>query len=240
LPQLGSRFEILCAQDMLKTIRKALRSLTLLQELWSESRLVGQGSVGCVFVSGSTAFKVRIVQDELDFYHEVEMQNAFYPNAPKILDFGTQKVGKVCFGCIVMQKIDETLDIYLGKDLTESELNCVVQQLSALLKVANERNLVHGDLAFFNIGVSMRESLPVLEFIDFDDSRETTSFKNLDKLRIASECFSVSRGSAPMRSTNIDFIANHLVRAWFPNKTPKQLHSLWKGMYTKFKQVSCP
>ncbi len=220
---------------MLKTIQTALPKLELMRDLMPAARLVGQGSVGCVFVSGDIACKICIVEHEsLAFYREVEMQEAFYPAAPKVLQFAVQKIGKLLYGCIVMERIDETLDVYLGRQLRIFELECILGQLQSLVDFAQSKNLVHGDLAFFNIGVRHSRGYPELLFIDFDDSATCLTFRNLDKLRIATECFLPSTGTAPMKTTNVDFVVEHLIRKWFPSKNPKQLNTLWKGMYTKF------
>lgn len=252
----------LSKKQRLQIIRRALRKLVCLTS-YDTFKFVAQGSVGAVFeitelssrcCSATSEIKLRVVESydgkrviakiqivtqPEEFEKEVQIQETFAPKSPIVLGHAMEKLGKYTFGVIVMEKLDCTLDAYLGQDLMAEEMAHVVLQLQSMLEFAQSKQLVHGDLALFNIGVRV-SAKPELVFIDFDKSKHCKGFETLDQLRLAAECFRETRSctTQPMQEHNLKFLIDNLVKKWFPKPVCSRINKKWFTEFQKF--TSCP
>ncbi len=227
----------LSKQKRLLITKRALRKLDCLKS-YTALRLVAQGNDGIVFSDdGAVIFKLQILQNEAHFLREVAMQREFAPHSPVILHSCIEKLGAHKFGVVIMEKLDCTLDVYLGSQLSLEELGHITSELAKLLKFSACKRLVHGDLALFNIGVRMKPSLELV-FIDFGMSKDCSGSQLVDQLRIAIECFpqTRSRGTKPVIKLNMQFVLDHLVKFWFPQPVAEELDKQWETEFNKYKK----
>jgi len=129
---------------------------------WYITELLGIGSVGTVFgICESTrgtecaAIKIQFVDDknhEKTIKNESKFQKIAHPYAPKILhecffEIDTQKSYS-----IVMEQLDGEMDKWLTTLKSYKVLDDIFDQIVELLDVIEDKKLIHGDLAWFNMG----------------------------------------------------------------------------------------
>jgi hypothetical protein len=214
--------------------------------------VLGQGSVGTVMLacrkaSQCFAAKLSLVDDDesqMRFEREIEMQKAFYPKAPDIISHCIDVFEKHKIGVIIMELIDRTLDVVLSTKQANRALFRVVADVDDLLRFARSRELVHGDLAFFNMAYVERKEGKELIFIDFDESSNLYErFPVLDAIRLLLELHPSTRSqnTKPITKNNEAFLQKEALLRWRPQVPlewekidTKKLDEIWTAMFCAY------
>jgi tRNA A-37 threonylcarbamoyl transferase component Bud32 len=161
---------------------------------YETKKLLGVGTQGTVLLmcrakSECHAVKLQLVLNRERFERQVRIQAAFVPFAPVVWSSCLERVRNKDVGVIVMEAVTSTLDRVLAKDLTARQMQATVNGLHTMLEFARSRKLVHGDLAFHNIGVVQRRGVNKMVFIDFDRSSDAAyqAYPTLDALHLLGE-----------------------------------------------------
>jgi hypothetical protein len=209
---------------------RALRILQFVPELdcltqWpiKASALLGIGTVGTVFLScrlDGTCAAVKIMEitsaKELKAYEkEVDNQRAFSPWAPEILDECVVKVSKdLYYAAIVMERLGDELDVYLGVKRTKAELESVAEDLEEIFKFMAKQKLTHGDMTLFNLAKRRNGDKKVI-LLDFDRASTSVYAPVVDVLRMQAEIHNpkINPVLKKMVASNVRFLLSS-VPAW--------------------------
>jgi serine/threonine protein kinase len=234
-------------------LTKNLSKITCLDK-YNEKKIIASGTIGTVYLTCKSkthachAAKLQILnneQEELFFNNEIKSQIAFYPKAPKIYTYCVDDIKNYRVGTIVMELTAGELDEELNTRKTKTELNEIIQDVAELLAFAASKKYVHGDLALFNISFVNRKQKKEMIFIDFDRSstKEFSSFKKLDSLRIISELYEQSRSAntKKLHGFNIEYLVTNAIPVWkqFGKLTlkeinPKNIDDVWMNLFCKY------
>lgn len=236
--------------NKLETImRQAAESIPCLED-WNIGELLGQGTVGTVFLSckpkvrrkkcgAAKIQKLQTDEDVAQFEREVKSQKAFAPFAPKIfVDCQFEDEDGQRYGVILMELVGSTLDEYLVEERTPKELNKVRKDLEKILKFLRKKKLTHGDLALFNIGFRDKD----LILIDFDRSAVDMFNPQVEFYRLQTEMYPSTRseGTAEVEEKNMQYLQKNGLENWAqaagikPKKTSIEADQAWEEAYNTY------
>lgn len=237
-----------------KYITKHLPNIKVLQK-YKDPVFLAEGTVGSVYLvckskSECYAVKIQILYDqeeERQFLQEVLNQRDCYPKAPAIFLYSVEPIGMYNGGILVMEVTKGELDKFLEKKRSKTELDKVIQSVSDLLQFAKDKQMIHGDLALFNLSfVNRPESGKELVFIDFDraSTKHFAKFQNLDSIRIISELYenSRSKNTKELNDFNVQYLMENGIPIWktFGNLTKKDIDpSLIDDRWTQIYCLYC-
>jgi hypothetical protein len=207
----------------LEQLRTLLPSISCLGK-YEYKGVLGQGSVGSVFLVVKNnvfyAAKLELIEteeQEHSYQKEIKYQQAFAPFAPNIIAHCLDVFPLFKVGAVVMELVVSTLDAVLAKPLRTNRLLEIVHDVKELLRFGQKNNLVHGDLALFNLGYVKREEGLQLVFMDFDSSSSLFDlFPKLDSLRLILELYKDLRSefTAKINKRNERFLQQEAIAHW--------------------------
>ena len=99
---------------------------------------------------------ITVGKSKESFLKQVNSQLNCNGFAPRVYDVFIADYGKKECGVIVMEKIETSLGKYLETQRTQGELEKVICDVVHCLRQLKSRQMMHGDLTYFNIGLNAK------------------------------------------------------------------------------------